>query len=144
MTTAVFPGRYESLHPIREFVVRAAKQAGFNEAGVYAVELAVDEACSNIIEHAYGGEGKGDIRCSYRIDEDALTIVIQDHGKRFDPDAVPEPNFSAQLENLKAGGAGLFLMRKMMDEVHFKFNDHGNTLTMVKYRPDSAAGERGK
>jgi serine/threonine-protein kinase RsbW len=137
MTTAVFPGVYASLHPIREFIVKAAKQAGFDEAGVYAVELAVDEACSNIIEHAYGGERKGEIECSYWISEKTLTIVLKDRGKRFDPDSVPEPNFSAQLENLKAGGAGLFLMRKMMDEVRFEFDEEGNTLTMIKYRPVS-------
>lgn len=135
MTTAIFPGSYESLHPIREFVVKAAEQAGFDEAGVYAVELAVDEACSNIIEHAYGGENKGNIQCTYRISKESLTIVLEDRGRKFDPDSVPEPNFSAQLENLKAGGAGLFLMRKMMDEVRFEFAEKGNILTMVKYRP---------
>ena len=135
MTTEVFPGSYESLHPIREFVVKAARQAGFDEAGVYSVELAVDEACSNIIEHAYGGESKGDIRCTYQISAESLTIILKDRGKRFNPETVPDPDFSAQLENLKAGGAGLFLMRRMMDEVTFEFNENGNVLTMVKHRP---------
>jgi serine/threonine-protein kinase RsbW len=138
MTTAIFPGSYKSLHPIREFVVKAATQAGFDEAGVYAVELAVDEACSNIIEHAYRGESKGEIFCTHQIREDSLVIVLKDHGQRFDPDSIPEPNFSPHLEDLKAGGAGLFLMRKMMDEVRFEFDENGNTLTMVKYRPTAA------
>ena len=138
MTTEVFPGSYASLHPIREFVVKAARQAGFDEAGVYSVELAVDEACSNIIEHAYGGESKGDIRCTYQISAESLTIILKDRGKRFNPETVPDPDFSAQLENLKAGGAGLFLMRRMMDEVTFEFNENGNILTMVKYRPPSS------
>ena len=59
MTTVIFPGRYESLSEIRDFVVEIAKIAGFQDFDLYAVELAVDEACSNIIEHAYGEENVG-------------------------------------------------------------------------------------
>ena len=68
MTTTVFPGRYESLSAIRDFVVNVAKGAGFKDFDLYAVELAVDEACSNIIEHAYGGENKGDIELTCEFD----------------------------------------------------------------------------
>ena len=64
MATAKFSGRFESLADIRKFVFQAASNAGFDEKEIYAVELAVDEACSNIIEHAYEGEGKGDIICT--------------------------------------------------------------------------------
>jgi serine/threonine-protein kinase RsbW len=133
MTTEVFPGRFESLPKIRDFVVSAAISAGLNDLDVYAVELAVDEACSNIIEHAYGGEGVGDIQCTCRVSEDDLTIILKDNGQPFEPESIPEPNFSGPLEDLKPGGAGLFLMRKMMDKVQFEFTpDYGNTLVMVK------------
>ena len=127
-----FPGRFESLEPISRFVRQAAEEAGLDEMKTYSVELAVDEACSNIIEHAYGEEGKGEIDCSCIIEPDGLTVVIKDRGSSFDPDAVPEVNTKQPLEERKPGGAGVFLMRKVMDAVRFEFTPDGNVLTMKK------------
>jgi len=133
MRKATFSGRFDNLAEISEFVVGAAKEAGLNSSAVYAVELAVDEACTNIIEHAYGGEGKGDIQCCCDISKDSLTITLRDRGRPFDPNKVPVPKSKANLKNLKSGGAGLYLMRKMMDEVRFEFTkESGNILTLVK------------
>jgi len=133
MPTRSFPGRYTSLAEISEFVAKTAQDAGLDSKGVYAVKLAVDEACTNIIEHSYGGEGPGKIECSCDFDSNALTIHLRDWGKAFDPNLVPEPNFDIPLEHLEPRGAGLFFMRKLMDEVRFKFQEHkGNLLVMVK------------
>lgn len=133
--TRVFPARYESLAAIDQFVAGAAQQASFDESTVYQVQLAVDEACSNIIEHAYGGEGAGVIECTYHVKDDLITVVLRDHGQPFDPDAVPEPNLSTDLEERDEGGLGLHLMRRIMDEVEFDFeSEEGNVLTMVKSR----------
>jgi anti-sigma regulatory factor (Ser/Thr protein kinase) len=133
MVTVIFPGRLESLADIREFVVHAARSAGFNDKDVYAVELAVDEACTNIIEHAYANSIGGEIECTCDVGIEELVITIKDQGKPFDPDIIPEPNFSVGLEELKPRGAGLFIMKKMMDEVKFTFDSKkGNVLRMVK------------
>ena len=133
MRTAVFPGKFNSLAKIGAFVVQAAKEAGLDEKATYAVELAVDEACSNIIEHAYGGEGKGEISCSCQITANGLTIVLKDQGRPFKPDKVPSPNVKVPLNKLNPRGAGLYLIRNMMDDVQFKFSkDEGNVLTMSK------------
>lgn len=130
-----FPGRFDSLADIGEFVSQAANEAGFDERNVYHVELAVDEACTNIIEHAYGGEGRGDIECVCRIDDDGLTVVLRDRGRPFDPQCVPEPDLNASIEECKIGGLGLYFTRQLMDEVRFEFPpDAGNRLTMVKHR----------
>lgn len=103
------------------------------------VETAVDEACSNIIEHAYGGEGIGDIEITYQINAKCLTIILRDFGKPFDPSKIPEPQLTAPLEKRKSHGLGLFFIRKMMDEVHFDFsNETGNVLTMVKRKEKSS------
>lgn len=135
MQTITFPGRFDSLDKIRDFVVQAARQAGFDEDGTFAVELSVDEAFTNIIEHAYGGEGRGDIDCSVEITDQDLIVSLQDQGRPFDPSKVPIPNHNVPLEKLKPRGVGLFLMRKMMDEVQFEFTqDRGNVLTMKKHR----------
>jgi serine/threonine-protein kinase RsbW len=135
MDTATFPGRYESLANIGEFVVQAAKDAGLDPNAVYAVELAVDEACSNIIDHAYGGENIGVMHCSIVVESGKLTVILRDQGRPFDPDSVPEPILNVPLEDLKIGGAGLFLIHKMMDEVHYEsLPETGNVLTLVKHQ----------
>lgn len=133
MQTVIFPGRYEWLAKIGEFVVKAAKSAGLNDANVYAVELAVDEACCNIIDHAYGGEGIGDVQCSVKITEEGLTVILRDSGRPFDPASVPTPQLNVPLEELNSSGIGFFLMGKMMDEIHYEYSpEAGNVLTMVK------------
>jgi serine/threonine-protein kinase RsbW len=141
--TVTFPGRFENLAKISEFVVKAARAAGLNEEAVYAVDLAVDEACTNIIEHAYGGEGQGIIHCTCAVIADGLKIVLQDFGQPFNPAEIPEPNTKVRLKDLKDRGAGLFLMRKVMDEVRFEFTPGaGNLLTMVKYREQKERKKR--
>lgn len=133
MATETFPGRFESLAGIRKFVFQSAMDAGFDEKEIYAVELAVDEACSNIIEHSYGGEGKGDIECTCNDLSDGIEIIIRDDGQPFDPDSIAPPNFSVELEELKPRGAGLIIINNMMDDVDFEFTEEkGNILKMVK------------
>jgi serine/threonine-protein kinase RsbW len=133
--TRAFPGRFESLLTINEFVTRFAKAAGLNPKAIYDVQMAVDEACTNIIEHAYGGEGQGPIHCTCRVHEDTLTVVLGDYGCAFDPSSVPHPNLCANLNKRSSGGLGLFFMRQLMDQVHFESKPGlGNTLTLVKRR----------
>src|SRR5512136_2726972 len=121
MRTVIFPGRYDSLAKIADFIRQAAKDAGLNNLAVYAVETAVDEACSNIIEHAYKGENKGTIECSCEIDNEGLIVILHDHGQPFNPDLVPTPDVTASLEERETHGLGIFFMNNWMDEVRFDF-----------------------
>ncbi len=134
-----FPGRYDSLEKISEFVVQAAKEAGLDSKAVYAVELSVDEACCNIIDHAYGGEGIGDMQCSVQIQPGQLTVILRDQGEPYNPDDVPEPKMNVPLEELKLGGAGVFLIKNLMDEVHYRSEPGlNNVLTLIKRQPSSS------
>lgn len=136
--TRTFSARYESLAAIGEFIAAAAEQAGFNECTAYQVQLAIDEACSNIIEHAYGGEGSGVIECSYHIRDDELVVILRDTGEPFEPETVPEPNLSPNIEERTGGGLGLYLIRRIMDEVSFDFqSERGNVLTLTKRKRDT-------
>lgn len=133
------PGRYEEVKNICMFVMEGAKEAGLNESALFHVELACDEACTNIIEHAYGGEGKGDIVVSWQIEGNEFVVTLHDNGRVFNPDNVPDPallNQSSEevnFENLQVGGLGMHFMRKLMDEVRYQFDpETGNTLTLVK------------
>lgn len=123
----------EQLGVVREFVVGVARDLGLAQDDVYGLQLAVDEACTNVVRHAYGGLG-GQVEVEVAVDGDRIQIVIRDWGAAFDPEAVPAPDITAPLEQRPLGGLGLFLMREMMDEIHFSFDaDQGNTLTMVKH-----------
>lgn len=127
-----FQARMESLENIDKFITAAALAAGLTAKAAYAVRLAVDEACANIIEHAYQNEG-GEIECIVQDTMDQLIVTLRDWGKPFDPDLVPEPDIAAPLEKRTKGGLGLYFMLKMMDEVKFDFPTDGpNKLTMVK------------
>ncbi len=133
MPTKHFSCSLNNLETICDFVTHCADEAGLSEEEVYAVQLAVDEASTNIIEHGYGEE------CPSRIDitcepvEDGIKVVIYDDASPFDPTSIPEPEINVSLEEVKPRGLGIYLMRKMMDEVCYESDpDKGNTLTMIK------------
>lgn len=133
MSKIIFDANFQNLDEIREFVGDAAREAGFSDRDIYSIQLAADEASSNIIEHAYSGvdDGKLEIDCS-AVDGE-LKIVMRDWGKPFDPSSIPEPNIKADLSDRKIGGLGMYLMRKLMDEVSYDSSpETGNILVMVK------------
>lgn len=134
--TRSFPGRYDSLASIGDFVRGMSEKAGLDTFAVYTVEMAVDEACSNIIEHAYQGEDIGPIACTCKISNDGLTIILEDEGQPFDPNAVAPPDLTSSLEDRPTHGLGLHFIRQWMDEVHYEFQPgRGNRLTLHKKRP---------
>ena len=133
--TIILSARFENLEKICDFVDDSAKVAGFDEMARYSIKTAVDEACSNIIDHAYGGEGVGDIECTCEDINDSIEVTLHDNGKPFDPQKIPDPDLSIPIESRRERGLGLYFMRKLMDEVHFEFTkDAGNILVMVKHR----------
>jgi serine/threonine-protein kinase RsbW len=144
MPSKNFSGQYASLETIAEYIAQASQEAGFDSKDTYAIQLAVDEACSNIIEHGYGEKKGGKICCGYQVLEDGLKITLQDWGEPFNPDEIPTPNFDVDLCDLKSRGAGLYFMKKLMDEVHFDFSSgDGNILTMIKRKTASPKNNPG-
>jgi serine/threonine-protein kinase RsbW len=134
MRSIAFPGRFSSLDDIRNFFAQGAKEAGLDEKSICDVELAVDEAASNIIDHAYEGEGKGNIECSYQVIPDGLEMTLRDHGKPFNPDEIEPPDLKSDICSRRQRGLGLHFMRSLMDSIEFSFNHSrgGNVLKMVK------------
>jgi len=132
------PSRFGSIVDACAFVVAGAEKAGFSVDELFRIELACDEACTNIIEHAYGGENVGEIRITWQIDDETFSITMFDDGLPFDPDEVPPPEIPSDRDNLdglKIGGLGIHFMRNLMDEIHFSREvKKGNTLVMIKYR----------
>lgn len=129
----IVDSRLERLPDIAEFIQQAAQAYGLNEDQTYDVQMAVDEACTNVIQHAYGGRSDGTIDITCEKSGNKLVVTVRDFGKRFDPKKVARPRTQDPLSRRNIGGLGIFFMQKMMDQVEFKFSpSEGNRLTMVK------------
>lgn len=133
MRTVQFAAKFEFLDEIREYVGGVARESGFGDKDVYNIQLATDEAASNIIEHAYENVTDGVLEISCGMKGREFQVVLVDHGEPFDPSEVPLPDLKADLSDRKIGGLGIFLMRKLMDEVYYHSNPgKSNVLTMIK------------
>ena len=128
------PGRYDRLEQICDFVMQAAAEAGLSESEASRCQLAVDEACTNIIEHGYEGEDRGKIQIGCDVGPGELTITLQDWAKPFDPTTVPQPKLNTPVEDLGIGGLGIYFMRQIMDAVEFSYENGSNKLVLVKRR----------
>ncbi|KXK15375.1 MAG: anti-sigma-factor antagonist [Chloroflexi bacterium OLB14] len=129
-----FPAKFEFLDEIRDMVAETARSAGFSEKTIYSLQLAADEAATNIIEHAYAGVKNATFSISCEIKGDQIVIVMRDTGKSFDAKNVKQPNLKADLAERQIGGLGVYLIRKLMDTVQYESSASGNILTMTKRR----------
>ena len=135
------PGHGSYLAYIRAIVGDLARKVGFDEGEAAKIEMAVDEACSNVVRHAYSPDKEWcwqqrdpEIRLEIRVEGDLLIIEINDHGQRFDFANYRPARIEDHLQEMKPGGYGILIMRNFMDEVQYSSNDQtGNTLRMVKY-----------
>jgi serine/threonine-protein kinase RsbW len=131
----VTPSDSKNLVLIRDLVGKIALRAGFPQDYVDKIQLAVDEACTNVIRHAYPRNRRGDITVRIGVDSRKLKVEVIDHGKGFDVQAVLAKDVNHRLNELKRGGLGIYLMRMLMDEVRFDVKPGKETrVEMVKYR----------
>ncbi len=129
----------DALGQISAFITEAAELVGLDERATWQVQLAVDEAATNIIQHAYEPDQPGDIVVRWICEDERFIVTLRDFGREFDPDDVPEPDIASPLEERQAGGLGIYLITRLMDEVRFEFDPQaGNLLTMTKYLPGSS------
>jgi anti-anti-sigma factor len=133
MQSLTVPATLDSLARISEFITDVTTRVGLDDHAAWQVQLAVDEASTNIIQHGYDQAAPGEIELGWRVDGDQLIVTLCDRGRHFNPGDVPAPDITSPLEERQAGGLGIFLMGKLMDSVQFEFDDsHGNLLTMTK------------
>ena len=128
------PTQSTNLKIIRDFITDISIKAGFGESASCDIALAVDEACTNVIKHAYRGGDDKEITVKVRYDHDKIVISISDTGKGFESERDDEAAIQKRLKNLQRGGLGIYLMKRSMDEVVFdKDAESMNSVIMTKY-----------
>ncbi len=130
----------DNLAEIREFVENSAIESGFPSDIVQKISLSVDEACTNVIKHAYKYSPEREIKVNTKFEGTKFTITITDSGTKFDPNIVPEPDLKEYHQQRRVGGLGMFLMKKLMDEVKYHtISGDQNQVILVKYLAQSNA-----
>ena len=127
------PAKIEFLGELRDFVTKVGNRHSFSERVINAFKLSIDEAATNIIKHAYR-DWAGNITIRAIVKKNSLTIVLVDQGKYFDPRQVSDPDLQRYVDIGKKGGLGIFIMRRLLDEIDYRKTEEGNELWMVKYR----------
>jgi anti-sigma regulatory factor (Ser/Thr protein kinase) len=119
--------------------------SGFCRQEMLRLQLAVEEACANIVLHGYGEE-EGKICLKALVDGDRLFVTVEDEGEPFDPTACSPPRLEEDLEGRGIGGLGIHLMRSLVDGISYEFMDGKNVLTLMMKRDRSSdaipGGER--
>lgn len=107
-------------------------EEGIDEMTILGINLALEEAVVNVVNYAYPEGTVGDIEMEVNADAKAITFILRDHGKPFDPTAAKEVDITLSAEERQIGGLGIHLIRNYMDEVKYDYCDGQNVLTLVK------------
>jgi serine/threonine-protein kinase RsbW len=131
--TLKVPSSTENLAMIREFLNGVLAQTGLDQSDINKLELAVDEACSNVMEHAYGHDATKEVVVRVIFDEELVRVNIIDTGRGFDPQSIPQADLERLVAERRSGGLGLRLMKSLVDEVRYEFEPgQKNELHMTK------------
>lgn len=120
------------LAEVRDFVAQHAKKLGLSDKEISEIRLAVDEAYTNIIKHAYKNSPKQPVKIELGISDSQLWISIMDEGESFKPEEYKAPDILKRIKNKQRGGMGVFLIQKLMDHVQYSRKGKMNEIRMVK------------
>src|SRR5699024_4490627 len=130
------PARAEYIGVVRLSVSGVANRQGFGYEAIEDFKVAVSEAITNVVDHAYYEEENGEVTIGFGIYDDRLEVMVADHGGSFDlseiKGGIGPYEGDESVENLREGGFGLFLIDALMDKVEIN-NDYGVTVLMTKY-----------
>ena len=124
------PSHPKYLCMVRDVTTRMGKICNVPETDIEHIKLAVDEACSNVIKYAYGGDTTRKIFIKFRLGKKRFEVVIEDRGEKAQPELIE----GRSLTDVRPGGLGVHLIRRAFDVVTFDDKKKkGNRLVMVKY-----------
>lgn len=129
------PGDISYLHRIRDFIAGIATEVGIDQQDIDNIELAVDEACTNVIEHGYAPDDPNkEITVRMEINTSKLVLTVIDHAKPFNILQYRPRDISDLQEEGRDGGLGIRLIKRIMDTIDYRTTSDGyNELIMTKY-----------
>ncbi len=130
--TLTIENKIEQLPLLAGFVEELCEEMGLGMEMVFNLNLALEEAATNIIMYAYPQDESHIISLTATKDSDRLSLLLEDTGIPFDPTEAPDADITLSAEERPIGGLGIFLIRQIMDEVSYQRIDGKNMLTMVK------------
>jgi anti-sigma regulatory factor (Ser/Thr protein kinase) len=160
--TLKIPGRIENLSRILDFAAEAMEFFGMDEDGAFDVNVAMDEACTNVINYSdvidfsgvidsfgvidssgvidsFGGKNDiPDIEVTATRRDGMFFVTVTSRGGYFDPTIPAAPDTSSDIDERKVGGLGVYFMQQLMDKLQYGYNDGAGTLTMGKRLPNAA------
>ena len=134
------PSRTEFLAVVRDVTRGWAEVAGFEKADAEQISLAVDEAVTNVIKHAYGGARDRVVELRYDDRGDDFRVDVVDNGLTVDPKTMPKVDLERYASEGRKGGLGVHLMSRIMDSVTFRRSARRNVCCLVRRKPEGAGG----
>jgi serine/threonine-protein kinase RsbW len=126
--------RTERLIEVRQFVSDAARRFGFGDDEISKIALAVDEACTNVIKHAYKFDPTKKLTIKVKSHDNVFEVSIQDNGNQFNPAGIQAPDMKEYLAHYRHGGLGVYLMKSLMDKVEYTIQPgRQNEVRLTKY-----------
>jgi len=122
----------DQLSQLAPFVWAFAEEAQLDEQPAMQLDLALDEAVTNVVLYAYPKGTEGEVTVAAKREGDTLEVVLTDSGTPFDPTAQEDPDLTLSADERPIGGLGIFLVRQMMDTVRYERKDGKNILTLRK------------
>ena len=132
--TLNIPSSTRYLGQVRRFVADHAKGANLPESTVEEFKIAVDEACTNVIKHAYKGDEAHQVDVAVIVEPDQFTVRIRDQGAAFNQQTYEEPDLLEAVHLRRSGGLGVEIMRRLMDRVEYRTRGRTNEVQLTKYR----------
>ena len=137
MSKIKLPATIYNLRKLIQFVSNFAKEKGFSKKRIQEIELAVEEAFVNVSTYAYPDKNTGEVEVRCEMSNDTVLVIeILDTGTPFDIRSFSEPDLNVDISNREIGGLGIFLIRKMVDEVHYRRDGQRNILSFTIRKDD--------
>lgn len=131
MKQITLPARIDCLKTLNDFVSENIHGAGINGSQKNKILFAVEEIFLNIANYAYiAGDGDATIRINVEVEQ--IILEFRDSGKPFNILEKEDPNLNLDIENRETGGLGIYMVKRIMDEVYYEYNNGQNVLTICK------------
>jgi len=128
----ILKNKFSELKKMSDEVDSFVKTNSLDDEVKHDIKLVLDEIITNIISYAFDDDNEHEISVKIYIDNNKLSINIEDDGRPFDPLEYPQPDTSKPLEERDIGGLGVFFVRELMDEIEYERKEKKNILTITK------------